>query len=283
MSFSVSSIRYLAWLHKKYGLYGNILLLGRQKVFCSKSLLNLVLEIDGAKIHIPSLTEVDTNCPISGPDSKHISDKFALMTIANFDNIQVLDISNYQGADIIHDLNLEVPTELHSKFDLIIDGGTLEHIYNIPVALKNISMMLKHGGRVIHMSPVSGYIDHGFYQISPLLYYSFYKENWRNQECLLVQHPSKKPNYKQWNFWYWNSQIERKRMLHQEPLACNFTAIKNNILGQEDSVPSQDFSTNGYVGEVNKSFETTPWGLRPVIELLPNPAIEEAIKYESIK
>src|SRR4051812_23647278 len=40
-----------------------------------------------------------------------------------------MDVSDYEGAEIVHDLNLPVSKELHERFDLVIDGGTLEHVF----------------------------------------------------------------------------------------------------------------------------------------------------------
>lgn len=59
----------------------------------------------------------------------------------------VLDYSGYEDADIIFDLNSsQIPDDLKKRFDLIIDGGVLEHIFNVGTALNNITAMLKAGG-----------------------------------------------------------------------------------------------------------------------------------------
>lgn len=60
---------------------------------------------------------------------------------------------------------------------MIIDGGTIEHVFHIPNVLNNIYKMLRQGGRVIHLSPSSNHIDHGFYMFSPTLFGDFYTTN----------------------------------------------------------------------------------------------------------
>jgi SAM-dependent methyltransferase len=95
-----------------------------------------------------------------------------------FDDFKSLDFSNYERADIIHNLNnLNLPEEYHSVADLIFDTGTLEHCFNIPNVFQNIHRILKENGTIVHVSPVNGYADHGLYQISPTLLHDYYGTN----------------------------------------------------------------------------------------------------------
>lgn len=92
--------------------------------------------------------------------------------------IHVMDISDYEGADIIHDLNEIITREdLFERFDYIVDGGTLEHVFNLASAMKNITRMLKIQGKIFHYLPASSWINHGFYSISPCLLNDFYRCN----------------------------------------------------------------------------------------------------------
>lgn len=89
-----------------------------------------------------------------------------------------MDVSDYEDADIIFDLNnTELPEELHQRFDYIIDGGTLEHIFNFSQALANVAKMLKVDGKVFHYLPAHNYINHGFYTVSPSVLQAFYTNN----------------------------------------------------------------------------------------------------------
>lgn len=92
--------------------------------------------------------------------------------------IVALDYSPFEGAEVLFDLNQPNPPEaLAAAFDLIIDAGTLEHVFHVPNALSNISRMLRIGGRVAHHVPCSGHIDHGLYQFSPTLFSDYYSKN----------------------------------------------------------------------------------------------------------
>ena len=89
-----------------------------------------------------------------------------------------MDISAYENADIIFDLNnSNLPNELKNRFDYILDGGTTEHVFDYAQALRNIVKMLKVGGKVFHYVPATGYINHGYYDISPSLFADFYQSN----------------------------------------------------------------------------------------------------------
>ncbi|WP_052045515.1 methyltransferase domain-containing protein [Prochlorococcus marinus] len=101
----------------------------------------------------------------------------ALLTIMGADNVEAMDISDYEGADIIHNLNNPISKSLFEQYDAIIDSGTLEHIFDTPTALKNICDMLKPDGSLFLAYPCSNSIDHGFYSFSPTLFFDFFEAN----------------------------------------------------------------------------------------------------------
>jgi hypothetical protein len=84
-------------------------------------------------------------------------------------SITILDASSYEGADTIHDMNTPVPEAWHSQYDVVIDGGSLEHIFNVPTAFANLANMLKVGGTIFVNTPANNLMGHGFYQFSPEL------------------------------------------------------------------------------------------------------------------
>lgn len=82
-----------------------------------------------------------------------------------------IDVSNYEGATHVHDMNAPLPEELRGKFDTVLEAGSLEHIFNFPTALKNLMEAVKVGGRIFFQTPANNYFGHGFYQFSPELFY----------------------------------------------------------------------------------------------------------------
>ena len=87
------------------------------------------------------------------------------------ERIDAIDNSGYEGAQVVHDLNFPVPRELEQSYDAIVDGGTLEHVFNFPVALASCMRMLATGGRFLLCTPANNQLGHGFYQFSPELFY----------------------------------------------------------------------------------------------------------------
>lgn len=115
-------------------------------------------------------------------------DDVRFFQLLGFSLVQSLDKSDYENADIILDLNLPVSREFHEKFDVIFDGGTMEHCFNTPQLLQNLFSMLKIGGRVIHLSPTSNMVDHGFYMFSPTLFWDYYRgNNWEVKAANLIE------------------------------------------------------------------------------------------------
>jgi SAM-dependent methyltransferase len=85
--------------------------------------------------------------------------------------VSSLDASNYQDAEFVHDMNLPVPDSLKNRFDVVYDGGSLEHVFNVLAALKNCMQMVKPGGELIINTPANNWFGHGFYQFSPEFYF----------------------------------------------------------------------------------------------------------------
>jgi len=95
-----------------------------------------------------------------------------------FSTIKALDIGYHERADYLYDLNgANLDSVLDRQFDLVFDGGTMEHIFHVPNCFKNIFDSLKIGGCVFHMSPGNNHFDHGFYQFCPTLFYDYYRAN----------------------------------------------------------------------------------------------------------
>jgi len=98
-----------------------------------------------------------------------------LMEKLGFGSIETMDFSDYEGAGILHDLNKRPKKSLHNKFDFIFDGGTIEHVFNVPMALEGLFRMLKPGGRLISANGLNGWYGHGMYQFNPELVWTFWK------------------------------------------------------------------------------------------------------------
>jgi SAM-dependent methyltransferase len=144
------------------------LTVGRQSLFVGPTLLWPMLQEHGLR---PSQSKVAFRRELGW---KAWSDPFFQLLGAS--EVKAIDASDYQGASIIHDLNIPIPRKLQEQFDVVFDCGTLEHIFNAPVALKSYMEMVKVGGHLILVLPANNLFGHGFYQFSAELFYSALSE-----------------------------------------------------------------------------------------------------------
>jgi len=154
-------------IHKHYNGFETeltMLTLGVQDSFVDLKRLNkLCLDFNV----VPDLFEGD----LSGRyiDTQVIFKQFKI-------KVYTLDFSDFEGADFILDLNI-IAQEISHTFDIVFDGGTLEHVYHLDNAMQNIGNFTKVAGLTIHLNPTSNHVDHGFYSFSPTFFNDYYKNN----------------------------------------------------------------------------------------------------------
>lgn len=103
-----------------------------------------------------------------------------------------IDHSDYEGAQIVTDLNAPIAPALKNRFSAIFDGGCLEHVFNFPQAIANCMAMLRPGGHFLGVTPANNYCGHGFYQFSPELFFRvFAPENGFLLRALLIKEKAK--------------------------------------------------------------------------------------------
>jgi SAM-dependent methyltransferase len=109
-----------------------------------------------------------------------------LLRLLGASEVCSVDASAFEGASLVHDMNRPIPESLACTFTAVIDGGSLEHIFDFPRAVRNCMEMLAVGGHFLGITPANNFLGHGFYQFSPDLYYRiFTRENGFEVERLL--------------------------------------------------------------------------------------------------
>ncbi len=86
------------------------------------------------------------------------------------------DLMPSRSCEVAMNLNEPLPTEWRGRFDVLIDTGTLEHCFNIGQAFCNMADMLKEGGVVVAMWPMTN-INHGFWCVQPTAAYDAFTQN----------------------------------------------------------------------------------------------------------
>jgi SAM-dependent methyltransferase len=117
-------------------------------------------------------------------------DDQALFRMMGFAAVESLDYSDFEGATHVVDLNSDnLSPSLIGQFDVVLDSGTIEHVFHVPNALKNALSLAKEGGRVIFLSPSSNHVDHGFYMYSPTLFMDYLTANGlRIETCYFIRY-----------------------------------------------------------------------------------------------
>ncbi len=220
------------WLireHERRPFAGPVLIFGRQNVFVTLDEFESMMRARGlrprplprgmpAVADIPSWTE--------GIQKGFTNDSALFWMLAGL-KVEHLDCSSYEGAEHIHDLNHPVPKELCGRYQLVLDCGTMEHVFDVRSTLRNIDLLAAPGGRVLHVSQASNWIEHGYYQFSPTLFFDFYGVNhYDDMICWLADQGSADLNRTPWDWYKWPSDGRAPAFLSPNPVGIFFTAVR---------------------------------------------------------
>lgn len=129
-------------------------------------------------------------CHLSEQDRLQLSRNLHQRSLFEFlgyskDNVMALDVSDYEGCDIVHDLNNPIPNSLRGRFDVVFDAGTVEHVFSTKDAFFNIAGLCRMGGVAVHFAPVD-MVNHGFVNFNSYIFQDFYESN--GFECLYMKY-----------------------------------------------------------------------------------------------
>jgi SAM-dependent methyltransferase len=168
MGFDVQGVRFLMSAHRSGVRFAKTAILGRQELFMDPTSLRRILRSFGMATNDAEVRRLLTE-----------ANGFAepLLRLLGAEHICSVDASSYEGASIVHDMNLPIPSSLRGAFSVVIDAGTLEHIFDFPTAIKNCMEMVQEGGHLLLMTPANNFMGHGFYQFSPELFFRVCSED----------------------------------------------------------------------------------------------------------
>lgn len=160
--------------HRHRPIVGDVVLIGRQTVLLKEDEA-LKLIADSGIAPLPEyLREIDVTT-IGSDVHNYITDR-AFFSMFSTASVRALDVSAYEGAEIVHDLNTTLPAKYHDIADFIFNGSCLDNLFDPANAIKSLSKMLRPGGRIVHLEHGSP-IQDAFLCYSPEWFFDFYAVN----------------------------------------------------------------------------------------------------------
>lgn len=163
--------------------------------------------------------------------------------------VESLDASTFEGATIPHDLNEPLPADLADRFSVVIDGGTLEHVFDYPTALANAMRLARVGGHLLLITPANNQMGHGFYQFSPELFFRvLVPENGYVIEQVLL-----KTSLRRSPWWQVVDPVQsggRAEMLTSRVTYMYVQARRTGDVGEKLTVPQQSDYVAVWAGEL---------------------------------
>lgn len=180
MGLMPSHIRMFIKMQKKYKFARSACVLGNQEIWATPEDIEQYCNEAEQTFKTPSKIQRHTSRLFDGdPDLSKIASDFiharTFFEMMSFDDYVDIDNFEYDQPALQHDMNMPVPDKFNDRFNLVVDGGTVEHIFNIPQVMNNIVQMLKLDGCVMHLASFD--MDHGFYGLSPCFFYDYYRAN----------------------------------------------------------------------------------------------------------
>jgi hypothetical protein len=175
MGLSGQAVDAIGREHAYRPITGDALFIGRQATYLTPSGLAAQLRGHGHVVDTSAI-EIDRTTSNRIPGYGEIVTDRSIFRALGIDSVKALDVSPYEGAEIVHNLCEPIPDALRECADFIVDGSTLDNVFDPAMALRNLAAMLKPGGRALLINAWSP--RDGSYQLcSPAWYFDFFVAN----------------------------------------------------------------------------------------------------------
>lgn len=109
-------------------------------------------------------------------------DEDALFAVARIFYRAILEPASWTAVDMggterALKLDLNRPVDLGRTFDVVLNFGTAEHIFDIAQFFRTMHAVARPGALMIHACPFWGWLDHGFWNIQPTVYVDLAQAN----------------------------------------------------------------------------------------------------------
>lgn len=138
--------------------------------------------IDGPMLALGSLTIRETPEAISAYAASNGYSKLAASHTVGDLFGERYGVTDYKScdlngaADIMLDLSQPLPADHRGAYGSILNGGTVEHIFDLRQVMQNIHDATRAGGLILHNLPLT-WIDHGLINLNPVMFHLLAEAN----------------------------------------------------------------------------------------------------------
>lgn len=176
MSLIHSAVKLIIREHSHYNFEGPAVSLGIPEIYATAEEL---------REWFPKLAGMDSKLEVSAAKTSvnKYGSKLGWVRAESF--FEAFGISEFESLDIPgsehraaiqHDLNGPLPEGLCAKYKLLLDPGTLEHVFDQKACMETVTRALAVGGVAVHFVPIYSY-NGGYYSINPNVLHDYYALN----------------------------------------------------------------------------------------------------------
>jgi len=187
MGLTHNSIRFVLYARSRGASFRRTATIGRQRLLIEPDVLAELLRAYGYDIGLETAATWE---------AEHAGFAEPLFRLLGADQLCSFDASAYERATNVHDFNEPLPESYDRHFDVVVECGSLEHIFDVRTALSNCMNLVDVHGHFIAISPANNFFGHGFYQFSPEFFHrAFSEENGFAIELLAVYEDVGQPRW----------------------------------------------------------------------------------------
>ena len=172
--------------HKRRPLPPTVHLLGRQTVYLTVEGAGTLIRACGVEPQ-DALVELDVETRgAAALQGGFVSDRmfFAMLGVKK---VIAIDHTDYEGAEVIIDLNVPLPETHVGSVDFLFGGSVLDNIFDPATYMVNVSKLLRPAGRVFDQNVISQ-VHHAYLLVTPAWLLDYYVVNrFRNLQIYIAE------------------------------------------------------------------------------------------------
>lgn len=161
--------------HKFRPLPKTVHLIGRQTVQLGHEQYLQMLNSHGISPASAPI-ELDRTTSLAIATRKDFITDSTFFGLLGVERIRAVDHSDFEGADIILDLNRPLPAEMVGAAEFVFGGSVLDNIFDPATYIRNIARLLAPGGRLFDQN-IASFEFHPYLIASPAWYFDYFVSN----------------------------------------------------------------------------------------------------------